>query len=161
MEPWQALPSPLLSSLLFFSSPLFFLFFFLPCQAAPDVRSINTLSAVRSVCVCVYTRISQHKAMLFSPSVGFLPSHLDRKAKPEFCWETEKCHGEVCVCATKWWGCGSCDWIETLILFLFFSRWNAALLICFHGLPALADVLERQHVPEPYTGILPKNINSS
>ncbi len=147
MEPWQTLPSPLLSSLLFLSSFLFD--FFLPCQAAPDVRSINTLSAVSSVCVCVYTYLTaQGYALLALSGISPITPWQEGKAgvllrNRDVSWRS--------VCVTKWWACGSCDWSETLTLtltFLFFSRLDAALLICFHGLPALADVLERWHVPE-------------
>lgn len=115
------------------------------------------------MCVCVCTRISQHKATLFSPSVGFLPSHLDRKAKPEFCWETEKCHGEVCVCVcykmmSVWklrleWN--SLSLIFLLLLNIFFSSvdlfsWTSCISWC-------AGAMAR-----PWTwhcDILPKNIN--
>lgn len=79
MELWQTLPSPLFPSFLFLSSFLFA--YFLPCQAAPDVRSINTLSTVSCVCVYVYTYLTaQGYALLALSGISPITPRQEGKA---------------------------------------------------------------------------------
>ncbi len=108
MEPWQTLPSPLLSSLLFFSSPL--LLFSCP------VKQLQ-MSDLSTPCVCIH--ISHSTRLRSSLPQWDFSHHTSTGRQSRSFAEKRRSVMEKCVCVKKWWACGSCDWSKTLTLFIF------------------------------------------